>query len=227
VGNLLALTLALPTAACVVALLLLGLPALLSTLLRATAEVAGNATWVPAARRYALGPALATLAPLTGALFAGTWLAANAAGWQHTTLTAISLGAFQGAVTLRGVALFLALALPYLLLLDLPYRLGIWRWRRAWLNDLTTRRADVESHVRRLSAPDMQSGAQNTSEQNLRAMQYDLVLLQFYKDKIAEAERTPAAPFRLPGSLFALAVALLGALLLDTAAVSLANLLVR
>src|SRR5262249_41040645 len=107
----------------------------------------------------------------------------------------------------------------------LPYRLGMLRWRRAWLSDLTGRRADVESHVRRLSVSDPRSGAQDTSDENLRAMQYDLVLLQFYRDKIAEAEHTPSAPFALPGSLAALAVAVVGALLLDGASASLASLL--
>jgi hypothetical protein len=101
------------------------------------------------------------------------------------------------------------------------------RWRRAWLSDLSARRADVESHVRRLSVSDPRSGAQDTSEENLRAMQYDLVLLQFYRDKIDEAQRTRRSPSRLSRALLALLAAVAVAFLLDSAGVMLANTVLR
>ncbi|MGH2517342.1 MAG: hypothetical protein ACRDHP_16965, partial [Ktedonobacterales bacterium] len=213
--------------ACLAGLLLLAIPALLVVLIRFGGEVAGSPGWVPAARRYALDPALAVLATATSLFVVGVWLASHAAGLDSATLAAFDFGTLPAVVTLRGVVLFLALALPYLFVLDLPYRLGMRRWRSAWMADLTARRADVESHVRRLSVSDPQSGAQDTSEENLRAMQYDLVLLQFYRDKITEADRTASVPFRLGSYLAALLVLVAAAFLLDGLGASLAHLLLK
>lgn len=224
-GSVLAVVVAPAAAVSVAGLVALGLPVLLVTLVRCGAEVAENPAWVPVARRYALDPALAVLATVTCVATAAAWVAATGAQWQAYTLFTLRLGGLQGAVTGRGVALFFALALPYLLFLEWPYRLGMRRWRRAWLNDLAARRADVESHIRRLSVSDPQSGIQDTSEENLRAMQYDLVLLQFYQSKIEEAQRTSRAPFRLPAYLLSLAIAVAGALLLEAASGTLLPLL--
>jgi hypothetical protein len=226
VGTLVALTIAPAALAGLVALTLLALPVLVVTILRFAAEVAGSPSWVPAARRYALPPALTLLASITCLALVGAWLGASSAGWQQVTFAALTIGSVRLALTLRGLLLLLALALPYLLLLEVPYRIGMLRWRRAWLSDLSARRADVESHVRRLSVSDPRSGAQDTSDENLRAMQYDLVLLQFYREKIAEAEHTASAPFAWTGSLIALAVAIVGAVLLDSVGLGLAGLLV-
>jgi len=209
------------------ALFLLAAPALLVAAARAAAELAGSPSWVPAARRYALAPALAILAPVTGALLFGAWFAASAAGLQGTTLASAQLGDLALALTPRAVALFAALALPYLLLLELPFRLGIRRWRRTWLADLAARRADVESHVRRLSAADPKSGAQDTSDENLRAMQYDLVLLQFYRDKIAEADKVPSAPFAPLAAPLALLIAAAAAVFLDAGLTNLLHLVIK
>jgi hypothetical protein len=115
------------------------------------------------------------------------------------------------------VLLLLAAVLPYLLLIELPYRLGLQRWQQRWLQNLTSRRAELESHMRRLSAADPRSGEQNASEENLRAMQYDLVLLQFYRNKIEETERTPTAPFALRHVLALLAVGIVLAIAVDNA----------
>ncbi|HKS70296.1 MAG TPA: hypothetical protein VJQ45_07745, partial [Ktedonobacterales bacterium] len=95
---------------------------------------------------------------------------------------------------------------------------GMARWRRSWLHDLTERRADVESHVRRLSVPDPDSGTQDTSDENLRAMQYDMVLLQFYQSKMDDVRHTPVEPYTLASVLFALVVFAVVALGLDAAA---------
>ncbi len=225
-GSLLTLTTLPAATASLGALVLLALPVLFVTMLRFAAEVAGSPSWVPGARRYALPPALTLLAPLTCLTLVGAWLGSDAAGWQQITFAGLAVGGMRLALTLRSLLVLLALALPYLLLLDLPYRIGMLRWRRAWLGDLSARRADVESHVRRLSVSDPRSGAQDTSEENLRAMQYDLVLLQFYRDKIAEAEHTPSAPFTLAGSVIALAVAVVGAAALDSLGTALVGLLV-
>lgn len=205
--------------------MLLALPAYLLAALRSAAELGGGAGWVAEARRYALGPALGALAPVTIALAAGVWLAATAATWQQHTLAVAQNDGSDLSLTLRGLALFLALALPYLLLVELPYRLGTRAWRRGWLRDLAERRADVESHVRRLSVPDPESGAQDTSDENLRAMQYDLVLLQFYQGKLDEVRRTPGGPFAPLSLLAAMALFAIIALLLDAGAPALARLI--
>jgi hypothetical protein len=199
------------------ALVLLGAPTWLATLLRCAAELGSSPTWVPAARRYALQPALVVLATLSGALVLGGWIATNALVWRGSVFSSFSLGGVALAVTTRGALLLAVLVVPYLLLLELPFRVGMRRWRRAWLADLAVRRADVESHVRRLSATDPRSGAQDTGDDNLRAMQYDLVLLQFYRDKIAEAGKTTAAPFGLASAFAALVLAAATALALDNA----------
>ena len=200
------------------ALLALALPVYLVTFLRGAAELAGGASWIAPARRYALAPALTALAPIEGALLVGTWLATTTAGWQERALLTATLGGTTLTLTPRGLALFLALALPYLLLVELPYRRGMARWRRNWLRDLAERRADVESHVRRLSVPDPESGTQDTSDENLRAMQYDMVLLQFYQSKMEDVSHTPSGPYAPGAVLFALVVFAVVALGLDVAA---------
>jgi hypothetical protein len=123
----------------------------------------------------------------------------------------------------RAPLLALALALPYLALIELPFRLGLGSWRRAWLRDLRTRRTTIEAHVRRLSAPDPRTGAPDTGDETLRAMQYDLVLLQFYTARIAEAERASSSPLGLGGTLAILLIIVAGALLLDGGAHTLAQ----
>ncbi len=210
------------------ALVALALPALLLSALRLAAEMTGSRRWVPAARRYALAPALATLSYLTGALVALAWLLAGRLGLAHWPLLSGSLVAGQAhtvivTISERAPLLALALALPYLALIELPYRLGLGSWRRAWLRDLRTRRTTIEAHVRRLSAPDPRTGAPDTSEETLRAMQYDLVLLQFYTARIAEAERASAAPLSLGATLAVLLIIVVGALLLDGGAHTLAQ----
>ena len=218
-GSALALGVAPAVVVCLTLLLLLALPALLVTAIRGAAEMAGSPSWVPEARSYVVQPAQVVVTMLTSVLVIATWIVATRVGLQNVPLLTVSLGAFNAAISLRSVALLLALALPFVLLVDLPYRSGMRTWQRSWIADLATRRADVESHIRRLSVIDPRSGLQDTSDDNLRAMQYDLVLLQFYQSKIEEAgkaRQTPAAPASL---WLALVLAVVVALLLDIGAV--------
>jgi hypothetical protein len=203
---------------------LLALPVYLVTLLRSTAELAGGASWIAPARRYVLAPVLTSLVPVEAALLAGTWLATTAAGWPRDALYTLTLNGTALSLTPRALALFLVLVLPYALLVELPYRIGVAHWRRSWLRDLAERRADVESHVRRLSVPDPESGTQDTSDENLRAMQYDMVLLQFYQSKMEDVRRTPGGPYALGAVVFAIVVFAIVALGLDMAAAPLAQL---
>ncbi|MDE3229265.1 MAG: hypothetical protein KGO05_05250 [Chloroflexota bacterium] len=213
-AGLLAVVAAPAAAVATVALLVAALPALLVAALRLAAEMAGSRRWAPAARRYTLVPALATLAWLTGALAPLAWLLANRLGLEQW---AVEIGAGGVGFILSGRAILVALALllPYLALVEAPFRLGLGGWRRAWLRDLRTRRTTIEAHVRRLSAPDPRTGVPDTSDETLRAMQYDLVLLQFYSARISEAERASASPLGLGGSVALLIIVALGAALLD------------
>lgn len=196
----------------------LALPTFLVSAGRFAREMIGSRRWVAAARRYALAPALGTLAYLTGALVAGAWLLADRLHLPQVTLTTHDIGSGMPPVILsaRALLLALALALPYLACIELPFRVGLETWRRVWLRDLHTRRVTIEAHVRRLSAPDPRTGVPDTSAETLRAMQYDLVLLQFYTARITEAERASTSPYGLAGSLALLGIVLLGALFLDS-----------
>ena len=209
----------------ILSLALMAVPTLVLTVVRAAAELAGGHSWVPSARRYALEPALAASVTLTTLAVVATWVAATAQGWQQVVLGETAPGGIPVMLSVRAVAVFGAFVLPPLLTLDIPYRVGMRRWRTNWISDLATRRADVESHVRRLSVSDPLSGEQDTSEENLRAMQYDLVLLQFYRDKLEEAEHTAVSPFRLTHYLGALAIAVIMSLLTDGTGAALAHLI--
>lgn len=218
-GRALFVALVVPATVAVASVLLLALPFALVAQAHLIRELAGNVQWVPAARRYAVRPALAVGVFLTMGLVAVVYGAGTVLGWQHIELFSVTLSQARGALTVRGLGLLLALTLPYLLWLELPFRMGMRRWRGQRLTDLEQRRAEVESQVRRLTG-------QEADDDVLRAMQYDLVLLQFYRGKQEEATRTAAAPFRLTAPLIALVVALASALLIDGAAGLLAHLLV-
>jgi hypothetical protein len=209
-GGVLYATLVVPVLVSVAALWLLALPFMLVAQVRFVRESAGNIGWVPAARRYALPASLTVVLFVTSLLVVAVTLVATALGWQSAKLLSVTWGPLSGTLTVRAVAVVAAAALPYLLLLDVPYRVGIRRWRAFRLNDLAHRRAELESQVRRLAS-------QPANDELLRAMQYDLVLLQFYRGQEDEVHATRAAPFRLEGRLIALLLAVAGGLLLDGA----------
>ena len=132
------------------------------------------------------------------ALIAG--LAALAAllrqlGMRSVVLASVTIGPLTQTLTLLTVALFVAPALVLLVGLDIPYRIGIFRWRRHWLGELTMRRADIDADVRRRSAVDPRTGMQDTSDENLRAMEYDMMLVQFYTTRTDEARNVSSAPY--------------------------------
>jgi hypothetical protein len=207
-GRILFVALALPAAVCAAALAALALPFMAVAAVRFARELAGNRQWVPLARRYSLAPALTMAIFVTVALLSGAWWLGMLFAWQRIALVPIDLLALHGVLTLRFLLFGLVVGLPYVLLLDLPYRLGTARWRAQRLATLGDRRADLESQVRRLAT-------QPATDQILRAMQYDLVLLQFYRGQMDEARTTALAPFHLEGRLVALTLAVASALALD------------
>lgn len=219
--------LAAPAAAVAIAgLVALALPAFAVTTLRFASEFAGSRRWGPAARRYAFAPALNSLAYLTGALVILAWLVADRLHLESTALLTLITTGGHWTASARALVLALALALPYLAFIEAPFRSGVGRWRRTWLRDLRSRKATIEAHVRRLSASDPHTGGQDTSEETLRAMQYDLALIQFYTMRIEEAERISAAPFGWGGAVTLLLFFLIAALLLDVGGQSVAHALI-
>ena len=208
-GVVLYVTLLLAAVVAAAALLLLALPFVVAALARFVRELAGNVHWVPAARRYVLPSVLAVVIFVTVLLLAATWYVGTALAWEHIALVQVDIAFVHGTLTLRGLAFMVVVALPYLLLFDLPYRIGIGRWRTQRLADLEARRLDLESQVRRLATLP-------ATEELLRAMQYDLVLLQFYRGQIDEARATSTAPYRVEGRALTVVISIVGALILDS-----------
>ncbi|MGE5334615.1 MAG: hypothetical protein ACM3N4_07945 [Nitrososphaerota archaeon] len=228
VGNMLIRATWLPALVGLGAVIALAIPLLLLSALRFIAELGGNVGWAPAARRYALAPALCMLVFLAAGVVATLAALAPTLGMRAVVLTTLTAGPVSSQpITLQTAMLFVAPALLLLVGLDIPYRIGVMRWRGRWLSELSARRADIDAHVRRLSAVDPQTGAQDTSEENLRAMQYDLVLLQFYKTRIEETGRVSSAPYGLLTGIGALIVLAVLALLVDGLAEQLAHLLLN
>jgi hypothetical protein len=223
-GSILTLGVAAAAVVCLTLLLLVALPTYFVMSIRSALEMAGNPSWVPQARSYALQPALVALSVLTTALVIAVWGATSLLDLPSVQMVTVPLGSPLISISLRSIALLLALLLPFILLLELPFRRGMRKWQKAWLGDLATRRADVESHIRRLSVVDPRLGAQDSSEDNLRAMQYDLILLQFYQGKIDEAMKTQRSPESFPSTGVALLIVVVAALVLDAGAAALAHL---
>jgi hypothetical protein len=228
-GSALALGVSAAVIVCLALLLLLVLPVLVVTGLRGAAEMAASPAVIPAARHYAVQPALVVDTILTVLLVIATWTLATSLGLGNIQLITLPVGGSGNigaiSISLRSVVLLIALILPYVLLLDQPYRRGVRNWQRLWLGDLTARRADVESHIRRLSVTDPRTGVQDTSEENLRAMQYDLVLLQFYQSKIEEAQKVRYSPVPEKSQYLGFLVLVIAALILDSGASVLAHVL--
>jgi hypothetical protein len=218
VGSVIARGTWLPALVGLAAVSVLALPLLLLSALRFIRELAGNVAWVPAARRYALGPALHVLAFLaTGAVAAlAAWEAfAPQYSLSQIEFTRVTVGTLTQALTLQTVALFVVPALVLLAGLAIPYRVGITRWRRQWLNELTTRRADIDADVRRRSAVDPLTGMQDSSDENLQVMQYNLTLLQFYITRTDETRRVSSAPYGLLAGIGIVLLLAVVALLVD------------
>jgi hypothetical protein len=205
------------------ALVLIALPLLLLSVYRLAVEMFRHRSWVPAARRYTMTPALTLIAFMTSLTLAGALALSGQLRLDHQTLLDVS-GDITTQVTWRFPLVALALLLPYVALLELPYRVGMRRWRRYWLAALTQRRVELEAHLRRLSAADPKTGAQDTTDENLRAMEYDLVLLQFYRAKLDETARTPEAPFSRRRTLLLVTALVLIALIVDSVGPTLAHL---
>jgi hypothetical protein len=227
VGALITHALWLPSLVGVMAIGVLALPLLLLSAFRFFGELSGNIAWVPAARHYALAPALHVLVSVAAGIIATLAVLAPQIRLREIVLVHFAVGPVTESITLQTVALIVVPALLLYVSLDVPYRVGIVRWRHHWLNELSTRRTDIDADVRRRSAIDPHTGVQDSSDENLRALQYNLTLVQFYATRSEETRRVSTAPYGIFARIGVVVLLVVVALLVDGLAQQLAHLLLN
>jgi hypothetical protein len=197
-----ALTIGLPVI-CLVFVALFFLPFTLSVQARLTRELIAYPSRSAEARRYALRPALDLLLFHTITLLLLALL----------VNIAFNLGAGSvlppafPPVSARLLIYLAALILPYVLLVDLPYREGIARWRGTILRELGLRRNEIAQRLSRAQP-------QALEQADLRTIQ-DYVTWQYYRTQESEVKHTPSAPFSLSRWLLALILIVLVGIALD------------
>jgi hypothetical protein len=188
------------------ALLLLALfflPCTLSVQARLVHALMGQRAHSPEARRHALVPALELLSFHT-VLFLLTAVLVNSIANAGADTVLPPGWPF---VSLRLLIYAGALILPYLLLVDLPFREGIARWRTTRLHDLALRRNEIAQRLSR-------SQPQAADQTDLRALQ-DYMTWQYYRTQEIDVRETSLSPFSAGRLLLALILAILGGIALD------------
>jgi len=188
---------------CLLLIALFFLPFTLSVQARMSRALFAQPARSPEARRYALRPALELLSFHTITLFVVTILANSVYNFGADSV----LPAGWPFVSGRALIYVGALALPYLFLVDLPYRQGIARWRSAKLRELGLRRNEI---AQRLSRAQPQALAQT----DLHTIQ-EYLTWQYYRTLESEAKDVPAAPFSVERRTLALILTILGGFLLS------------
>jgi hypothetical protein len=196
------LTLALPLCS-LLAMALLFLPFTLTVQIRMSRELLGHPGHGPELRRSHLLPALQLLLFHTITLFL---LALLATSIFHTGDTALWPNVLP-ILTVRALLYVGALILPYVLLIDLPFRQGIARWRAARLSELRRNRAAVRQGAN-------QTLPQVGNQAELLALQEQVSWL-FFREQEAEVKEVPSTPFSPEGRLLALALSIVTGLLLN------------
>lgn len=179
------------------------LPFTLTVQARMTRALLAYPSRSPEARRYALRPAMELLSFHTITLFFIAVLAISLTNFGAASLLPASLPPVSG----RFIIYVLAIGLPYLLLIDLPYRRGIARWRATRLYDLLLRRNEIARRLSRITP-------QPVDQNDMRVVQ-DYLTWQYYRTLEGEAKETPTAPFSIEGRILALALTILIGILLD------------
>ncbi len=179
------------------------LPFTLSVQARLARALMGHSTRSPEARRYALRPALGLLwfhsvTLLFAALLANSFYNLGADSILPSDWPSVSL---------RLLVYVGALMLPYVLLVDLPFREGMARWRSVRLRDLALRRNEIAQRLSR-------SQPQAADQTDLRTLQ-DYVTWQYYRTQESDVKDAPAAPLSLQRRTLALLLAILGGIALD------------
>ncbi len=188
---------------CLALLAVFFLPFTLSVQTRLVSALIGQPARSPEARRYALRPALEllwfhTVTLLFAALLANSFydLGADSVlppGWPF--------------VSARLLVYLGALVLPYVLLIDLPFRRGIARWQSIRLHHLGLRRNEIAQRLSR-------SQPQATDQTDLRTLQ-DYVIWQYYRTQETEVKDVSPAALSIQRRVLALLLAVPGAVALD------------
>jgi hypothetical protein len=191
-----------PPVLCLSMIALFFLPFTLSVQARMTRTLLTHPERSAEARRYALRPALELLSFHIITLYVAALLANSFWNFGATPIwPALPV------ITWRLLIYIAALVLPYLLLIDLPYRQGITRWRASRRRELARWRNEI---AQRLS----HAAPQPADQTDLRAIQ-DYLTWQYYRSQEEEVKATPSAPFPIERGLLALALTIITGFLLD------------
>lgn len=196
------LTLALPLFS-LLTVALLFLPFTLTVQLRLSLELLGHPGRGPEIRRSHLLPALQLLFFHTITALLLVILATSILRSSDSML----LPNVLPILTARWLIYAGALILPYLLLIDLPFRRGIARWRAARLSELRRNRATLRQGENR-TLPQVGNQAE------LLALQEQVSWL-FFRAQEAEVKEVSATPFSTEGRLLALVLTIGTAFLLN------------
>ena len=188
---------------CLLMIAVFFLPFALSVQARMLRALIGHPDHSPEARRYALQPALELLSFHTVTLF---FIAIVVNSIYNIGADSV-LPSGWPFVSLRLLVYAAALIVPYVLLVDLPFREGIARWQHAKLHELALRRNEIAQRLSR-------SQPQAADQTDLRTIQ-DYLTWQYYRTQESEVRDTAAAPFSIERLLLVVGLALLGGIALD------------
>jgi hypothetical protein len=197
-----ALTIALPMI-CLLFVALFFLPFTLSVQGRLSRELIRHPLRSAEARRYALRPALDLLLFHTITLLLLALLVNIAFNLGAGSVLPPSFPSLSA----RLLIYLAALILPYLLLIDLPYREGIARWRGTKLRELGLRRNEIAQRLSRAQP-------QALEQADLRTIQ-DYVTWQYYLTQESDIKQTPSTPFPIERWLLVLVLIILVGIALD------------
>jgi hypothetical protein len=196
------LTIALPLFS-LLAIALLIFPFTLTVQLRMSLELLGHPAHGPEIRRSHLVPALQLLTFHTITLFLLAILTTSIFHVGDTVLFPSVLPV----LTVRALVYAGALILPYLLLIDLPFRWGIARWRAAKLSELRRNRATLRQGIN-------QTLPQVGNQAELLALQEQVSWL-YFRAQEDEVKEVSATPFSTEGRLLALVLTIATAFVLN------------
>jgi hypothetical protein len=160
------------------------LPFVLTTQFLLTRDLAVHPGWEVPARRYPLHFSLILLPFLLGGALAGCIILRQIFALQEYAV--LEIGAFM--VKASTALYVLAFLVPYALLIDVPYRYGVSRWRLRKLKELRGGRRVVEEEIARLPLT-------HEHKDDLHELQYHLGWMDYYQKKMTEAAETDEAPF--------------------------------
>jgi hypothetical protein len=160
------------------------LPFVVTTQFMLTRDLAEHPGWEVPARRYALRFTLILLPFVIGGALAISITLRQVFMLQEYAI--FEIGSF--AVKASTALYLLAFLVPYAVLIDVPYRYGVSRWRLRKLKELRGARRLVEEEIARLPLT-------HERKEDLHELQYHLGWMDYYQKKMTEAAETDEAPF--------------------------------